>query len=97
MSGTTIGLDGKIVARPRTTSSPIAFPPAPTSAGSRRTGARPLGRPRPAVRAWPELRRSGRYELTLALPKDKPPRKVELTLAGKSIRKFSFVPGQAMH
>ena len=99
IAGSAIDLDGKIVARPRTDL--VAYR-IPTGAHVRSLtwGLAPdrwVGTEL-RFRAWPgAAARPGRYELTLALPKDKLPRKVELTLAGKSIRKFSFVPGQVMH
>jgi hypothetical protein len=99
IAGSAIDLDGKIVARPRTDL--VAYR-IPTGAHVRSLtwGLAPdrwVGTEM-RFRAWPGAAApAGRYELTLALPKDKLPRKVELTLAGKSIRKFSFVPGQVMH
>jgi hypothetical protein len=99
IAGSAIDLDGKIVARPRTD---LVTYRIPTGARVRSLtwGLAPdrwVGTEM-RFRAWPgAAAHPGHYELTLALPKDKLSRKVELTLAGKSIRKFSFVPGQVMH
>ena len=60
-----------------TASSPIAFPPAPTSAGSRPDWRPTAGRvPRLRYRAWPIAQ--GRYVLNLYVPAGTPPRKIAI-------------------
>jgi hypothetical protein len=99
IAGASIDLEGKIVARPRIDL--VAYRiPAGAHVRSLTWGLAPdhWMSTELRFRAWPgSASATGRYELTLSLPQDKLPRKGELTLGGKRLRKLSFVPGQTIH
>jgi len=99
IAGSSIDLEGKVVARPRIDL--VAYRiPAGAHVRSLTWGLEPdrwMGTEL-RFRAWPgSASTTGRYEITLALPKDKLPRTGELMLGGKRLRKLHFVPGQTLH
>jgi hypothetical protein len=99
IAGTSIDVEGKVVARPRTDLVAYRIPNG-AHVRSLTWGMAPdrwMGT-QLRFRAWPGVGSArGRYEVTLALPKDKLPRKGELTLGGRPLRKLHFVPGQTVH
>jgi len=99
IAGSSIDLEGKIVARPRRDL--VAYRiPAGAHVRSLTWGLAPdrwMGTEL-RFRVWPgQVSSHGRYQLTLALPKDKLPRKGEIRLGGRLVRKLTFVPGKTVH
>jgi hypothetical protein len=98
IAGSAIDLQGTVVARPR--ADLIAYRiPAGAHVRSLTWGLAPdrwMGTEL-RFRVWPGRSEHGRYELTLQLPKDKLPRKAQLMLGGKPLRKLTFAPGQTIH
>ena len=94
VSGTRIGIDGRVVARPRPGLVAIRIP-ADAHVHWLARGLAPDGwtGTRLVYRVWPETAASGRYVVILGLPRGYAVRQVAVAVAGKPTRRLRLDPG----